>query len=107
MFLKRYDFVEFDAEVQKERIKAQEALTVLEEIKDMVNEAIAKANETQSVLRDAESNAIAAKDIAIQAQVSTRYFSMKFNSPNTKQATRTIIFSTHRTMRTRRAQTLI
>lgn len=59
---------EFDAEVQKERIKAQEALKNIDEIKDMVNEAIAKANETQYVLRDAELSAIAAKDIAIQAQ---------------------------------------
>ena len=50
-------------------MKAQEALKNLDEIEDMVNEAITKANETQYVLSDAERNAIDAKNIAVDAQV--------------------------------------
>ncbi|XP_034942261.1 laminin subunit gamma-1 [Chelonus insularis] len=59
---------EFDAEVQKERIKAQEALKNIESIREMLDEAIEKADETQIILNGAENNAAGAWNITAEAQ---------------------------------------
>ncbi|KAK0177645.1 hypothetical protein PV328_001679 [Microctonus aethiopoides] len=59
---------EFDDEVQKERIKAQQALRNIDEIREMVEEAIQKADETQIVLNGAENNAAGAWNITAEAQ---------------------------------------
>ncbi|XP_066585793.1 laminin subunit gamma-1 [Prorops nasuta] len=59
---------EFDAEVQKERITAQEALKDITEINKTINEANQKSEEAQEALTGAEVNAKSARQIAQEAQ---------------------------------------
>lgn len=68
-FHNRTNHLEFDAEVQKERIKAQDALKDIQEIEALVRNAVIKVNETQTALLDAETNAKNAREIAQHAQV--------------------------------------
>jgi len=67
-----FDFsvaLEFDAEVQRERIKAQSALKDIQKIEELINNADMQARETEKVLNGSESNAKSAREIAQNAQV--------------------------------------
>lgn len=59
---------EFDAEVQRERIKAEKSLENIDEIRNMIDEAIQKSAETQIILNGAENNAIGARNITAEAK---------------------------------------
>ncbi|XP_043463177.1 laminin subunit gamma-1 [Leptopilina heterotoma] len=59
---------EFDAEVQRVRVKADEALKNIDNTKQLVHNAINKANEAQNALKDSEKNAMGARNFAKNAQ---------------------------------------
>lgn len=61
--------LEFDAEVQRERVKAQSALKNIQKIEELINSANAQARETERVLNGSEGNAKNAREIAQNAQV--------------------------------------
>lgn len=61
--------LEFDAEVQRERIKAQDALKDIKEIEALVNNAVEQARQAEDVLSGSEDNAKYAREIAQNAQV--------------------------------------
>jgi len=61
--------LEFDAEVQRERIKAQSALKDIQKIEELINNANMQAIETERVLNGSEGNAKSAREIAQNAQV--------------------------------------
>lgn len=62
-------FLEFDAEVQRERVKAQDALKDIENIKELIEIANTQAAEVERVLNGSEDNAKNAREIAQNAQV--------------------------------------
>lgn len=71
---KRYNqtellFLEFDAEVQRERVKAQNALKDIQSIKELIDMANAQAEEVERALNGSEENAKNAREIAQNAQV--------------------------------------
>jgi hypothetical protein len=55
--------------VQRERIKAQEALKDIESIEELINNASMQAREAERVLNGSEGNAKNAREIAQNAQV--------------------------------------
>lgn len=59
---------EFDAEVQRERIKAQDALKDIQNIEELINNASIQAREAEEVLNGSEDNAKKAREIAQNAQ---------------------------------------
>lgn len=61
--------LEFDAEVQRERIKAQDALQDIDNIEKLIDTASMKAKEVARVLNGSEGNAKSAREIAQNAQV--------------------------------------
>lgn len=62
-------FLEFDAEVQRERVKAQDALKDIQNIKELINMANTQAGEVERALNGSEDNAKNAREIAQNAQV--------------------------------------
>lgn len=59
---------EFDAEVQRERIKAQDALQDIDDIEKLIESASMQAKEVERVLNGSEGNAKSAREIAQNAQ---------------------------------------
>lgn len=55
--------------MQRERIKAQEALKDIESIEELINNASIQAREAERVLNGSEGNAKNAREIAQNAQV--------------------------------------
>lgn len=68
-FIRHLIVLEFDAEVQRERVKAQEALKDIDSIEELINSANMQARETERVLNGSEDNAKSAREIAQNAQV--------------------------------------
>lgn len=64
-----FRFLEFDAEVQRERVKAQDALKDIESIKELISNVSLQAREAERVLNGSEDNAKNAREIAQNAQV--------------------------------------
>lgn len=62
--------LEFDAEVQRERLLAQESLRDIEAIRNLIDESFEKTRIANQTLNGAEANAVHARDIAKEAQVS-------------------------------------
>jgi len=60
--------LEFDAEVQRERIKAQDALQDIDDIEKLIDTASMQAKEVERVLNGSEGNAKSAREIAQNAQ---------------------------------------
>lgn len=60
---------EFDAEVQRERVKAQDALKDIQTIEELINTATARTRETEQVLSGSEERAKAARETAQNAQM--------------------------------------
>ena len=64
---------EFDAEVQRERIKAQDALKDIKDIEALISNAISQAVEAKKILTGSEDNAKYAREIAQNAQVNNSF----------------------------------
>lgn len=64
-------FLEFHAEVEKERVKAQDALKDIKNIESLIMDAKEKASQAEKILDGSEYKAESAREIAQDAQVST------------------------------------
>lgn len=68
-----YYSLEFDAEVQRERIKAQDALKDIKDIEALISNAINQAVQAKKILSGSEDNAKYAREIAQNAQVNNSF----------------------------------
>lgn len=64
-------FLEFHAEVERERVKAQDALKDIKNIESLIMDAKEKASQAEKILDGSEYKAESARQIAQDAQVGT------------------------------------